>query len=596
MLMTAAIAVLAVSACGGGSKSSSKTHRSAPTTTTASSTATKSTSTSTSASSFTPAVPAFDFLADSTLKLQERLHVSILDIRRSGPFVTLDFEYTCLEPLPDGCFPATDFSGNGNQTSGTADGTVLVDPVNDVEYQPVRDREGRYYGSTLPNNDSAGDAPGLAWVKFAAPPASVTSLDVLFPSGGPQISNVPIDTGPAPTATQVGGGATAAAAAPFSQGPDSANTAELALGVVPLTLTVGSKRAHSSQSGSRTTVTLSADVLFAFDKATLTPRAHDEIAQLAAKLKANSTGVVAVDGYTDSIGSDVVNVPLSRRRAQAVADALRAITGPSIRYRSVGYGSADPVAPNTTSTGADDPAGRRLNRRVTVSYVIKRKPPAPKPAPAPQTSSTTSTSAASSLSATFRVTAPSQGTTTYTATIASLYRIGNLLALRFTAQCLSSTDQNGCDSDQGIGDFAATTTVVPPLPLGGNGTTNQGVYHHAGGVYLIDPGSGLYYNAVGAGPAVLTAELNSGSFGTLPYPLWSYFPAPPASVTSITVALPGGDVTIPNVPISPGPPPVTDTGAPLSAGAPVGTSTGTQTTVTAGTQTTVTTGTTTPGG
>lgn len=75
---------------------------------------------------------------------------------------------------------------------------------------------------------------------------------------------------------------------------------------------------------------------------------------------------VAVDGYTDSRGGDSINVPLSRRRAQAVAGAL-AVTRPDLVLTVAGHGSANEVAPNQT-TGKDNPVGRAQNRRVTLTY------------------------------------------------------------------------------------------------------------------------------------------------------------------------------------------------------------------------------------
>lgn len=114
--------------------------------------------------------------------------------------------------------------------------------------------------------------------------------------------------------------------------------------------------------GSQTRVTLSADVLFAFNKATLTPTARRTIARIAKRLE----GTVRVDGHTDSIGSDAYNLRLSRRRALAVVGVLRKASS-GTRFSARGRGESSPVAPNT-SGGKDDPAGRARNRRVTISY------------------------------------------------------------------------------------------------------------------------------------------------------------------------------------------------------------------------------------
>jgi len=75
-----------------------------------------------------------------------------------------------------------------------------------------------------------------------------------------------------------------------------------------------------------------------------------------------------VDGHTDSISGDDVNIPLSQARAQTVFDAL-GVLRPDLTLTPAGHGSADPVADNTNSDGSDNPVGRRLNRRVTLTYM-----------------------------------------------------------------------------------------------------------------------------------------------------------------------------------------------------------------------------------
>jgi OOP family OmpA-OmpF porin len=118
--------------------------------------------------------------------------------------------------------------------------------------------------------------------------------------------------------------------------------------------------------GNRVTVSVSADVLFEFDRARLTPQANATIERVAERIRA-ARGPVRVDGHTDSIGSTAYNLGLSRRRAAAVSDALRTALPAGIAIRARGLGEARPVAPNTVS-GEDNPAGRARNRRVTISY------------------------------------------------------------------------------------------------------------------------------------------------------------------------------------------------------------------------------------
>lgn len=111
-------------------------------------------------------------------------------------------------------------------------------------------------------------------------------------------------------------------------------------------------------------INLPADVLFDFDRAELRPDAEQPIARAAELVQSYPRAPLAVVGHTDSKGSDEYNQALSLRRAQTVAQALQAITGrtPS----ASGLGETEPVAPNTAAGGADNPAGRQLNRRVQI--------------------------------------------------------------------------------------------------------------------------------------------------------------------------------------------------------------------------------------
>jgi outer membrane protein OmpA-like peptidoglycan-associated protein len=72
---------------------------------------------------------------------------------------------------------------------------------------------------------------------------------------------------------------------------------------------------------------------------------------------------VAIEGHTDSQGTDEVNQRLSDSRAEAVGTYLMANLGPSIPITNQGYGESRPVASN------DTPEGRAKNRRIDVVIV-----------------------------------------------------------------------------------------------------------------------------------------------------------------------------------------------------------------------------------
>ncbi|TPG52804.1 OmpA family protein [Sphingomonas glacialis] len=111
---------------------------------------------------------------------------------------------------------------------------------------------------------------------------------------------------------------------------------------------------------------LDEDVLFATDSAVLRPGAIDKLRTLANYLRSESGVRVAIDGYTDSRGTDAHNQALSERRADAVRTAFDQMGVTRARFSVVGHGEASPVAPNTT------PQGMRQNRRVEVTLLGQR--------------------------------------------------------------------------------------------------------------------------------------------------------------------------------------------------------------------------------
>jgi outer membrane protein OmpA-like peptidoglycan-associated protein len=100
------------------------------------------------------------------------------------------------------------------------------------------------------------------------------------------------------------------------------------------------------------------DVLFDFNQATLKPGAKEKLAKVSGILLAYPTLTLAVEGHTDSIGSDDYNMKLSQKRADSVRDYLVANGINAGNVTAVGKGKDGPVASNDTA------AGRQQNRRV----------------------------------------------------------------------------------------------------------------------------------------------------------------------------------------------------------------------------------------
>ncbi len=100
------------------------------------------------------------------------------------------------------------------------------------------------------------------------------------------------------------------------------------------------------------------DVLFDTAKHTLRPAAREKLAKVAGIISGHPGLRLAVEGYTDSVGSDDYNQKLSEDRGTAVRDYLTKEGVADTSVTSKGFGKAEPVASNDTA------AGRQQNRRV----------------------------------------------------------------------------------------------------------------------------------------------------------------------------------------------------------------------------------------
>ena len=101
---------------------------------------------------------------------------------------------------------------------------------------------------------------------------------------------------------------------------------------------------------------------FAFDSAELSAGAKGMIDQFVQRLIQENKGVyLEIQGHTDSTGSDEINIPLGKRRAEAVMMYLyKQHRVPLHRMSVVSLSSSVPVADNASRDG------RAQNRRVEI--------------------------------------------------------------------------------------------------------------------------------------------------------------------------------------------------------------------------------------
>ena len=100
------------------------------------------------------------------------------------------------------------------------------------------------------------------------------------------------------------------------------------------------------------------DVLFDSGKFTLRPLAREKLAKISGIVLAYPDLKLAIEGNTDSVGTEAFNQVLSERRAEGVRSYLTEQGVPQSVTSATGLGKSQPIASNATSEG------RQQNRRV----------------------------------------------------------------------------------------------------------------------------------------------------------------------------------------------------------------------------------------
>ena len=107
-------------------------------------------------------------------------------------------------------------------------------------------------------------------------------------------------------------------------------------------------------------------VHFEFDRSRLTPLGRRVLDEAAQKLKDNPGLTAEIEGHTDSIGTELYNLGLGKRRAEVVKGylVLRHQLDPR-QMSTLSYGESRPIADNRTAQG------RALNRRVEFKVLVR---------------------------------------------------------------------------------------------------------------------------------------------------------------------------------------------------------------------------------
>jgi outer membrane protein OmpA-like peptidoglycan-associated protein len=100
------------------------------------------------------------------------------------------------------------------------------------------------------------------------------------------------------------------------------------------------------------------DVLFDSGRYTLRPLAREKLAKISGIVLGYPSLKLAIEGNTDSVGTESFNQQLSEQRAEGVRTYLTQQGVPESSTTSTGFGKTRPIASNDTSEG------RQQNRRV----------------------------------------------------------------------------------------------------------------------------------------------------------------------------------------------------------------------------------------
>ncbi len=119
------------------------------------------------------------------------MRVQITELVRQDRFATLNFTVSNESPARDSGVFYREF--DDNQRGTATDGLLLIDPQRGKEYRVVRNPgEGCLCTDEVPFSLDRGERVNL-FSTFDAPPASVTEVNVSFPSGFGTVTGVPIE-------------------------------------------------------------------------------------------------------------------------------------------------------------------------------------------------------------------------------------------------------------------------------------------------------------------------------------------------------------------------------------------------------------------
>lgn len=118
------------------------------------------------------------------------------------------------------------------------------------------------------------------------------------------------------------------------------------------------------------------NIQYDIGRAEIRPEYRDEVNKVGAFMKKYPSTTAVIQGYTDEVGSDQLNLKLSQERAENVVAALENDYGidPS-RLTAQGFGKSHPVADNVNDTGRQE--NRRIDAVIDCAFDVTAFMPPP---------------------------------------------------------------------------------------------------------------------------------------------------------------------------------------------------------------------------
>lgn len=104
-----------------------------------------------------------------------------------------------------------------------------------------------------------------------------------------------------------------------------------------------SQTISTTDSGERVMTVMLEDILFEFDKSTLTPQAKESLVKKAEWLRANRDVNVIIEGHCDERGTNEYNLALGDRRAASTKTFLVDLGISPLRLTMISYGEERPL-------------------------------------------------------------------------------------------------------------------------------------------------------------------------------------------------------------------------------------------------------------